>query len=236
MKTIKPNKQITIDEEKFILDAIVDGWRDIEAGRIGTLGNGGNSCVLAGNFARRILENQKVPHRLRPVGAISFNTKGFEMFGTNANDLPDDAWNVAVTRFSQDFGGWSGHLLVETDNFILDLTSEQFARPAKNIHVPSNLIVPMSDLKLFPLSDFGMSQERDSLRSRALSYYTQGHELRVSEFDWGVLAYFSDPTNLSYKTKRGWYRSWRELGCGVVVQNLNHRRKERKQVVSVLHP
>jgi hypothetical protein len=158
------------------------------------------------------------------------------MFGTKAEHLPDDAWNVSVTRFSEDRGGWSGHLLVETDHFILDLTSEQFARPEKNINVPSNLIVPLSDLKLFPSSDFSVFQERDSSRSRAVAYYAQGHELRVLEFDWGVLTYFSDPTNLSYKTKHGWFRSWRELGCGVAIQNLNHRRKERKQVVSVLHP
>ena len=47
---------------------------------------------------------------------------------------------------SYDPNGFSGHLIVETENFMIDLSAQQFDRPQHEIVTGGPLVVPLSDL------------------------------------------------------------------------------------------
>lgn len=193
----------TAKTEQQILESIVDGWLKSREELTSII----NACILAGNYAHRILDKLEVPHRVRPIGATVFNQKGWQMFGTPANQLPDDAWSVHCSSRSEHIllNGWSGHLIIETENFFLDLTAEAFSRPNHEISIFGPLLVPKSQIKELPSG-------------------TPVHELGRTDDAYifglldGVYTFYYEDWNQIYKKARDWSVTWAQLGCGRVIE------------------
>lgn len=193
----------TIKTEQEVLEHISRGWQDFRS----QVPLSPNACILAANYVHRVLEMFDIDHKVRPIGATVFNRKGWELFGTPANELPPEAWSVHCSSRSEQLltSGWSGHLVVETKDFFVDLSAEQFSRPDHQIQIFSPLIVPMSRISELPSG-------------------TPVHQLGRTEhayiFDLGsgIYTFYYEDWNKIYQKARDWHRSYRELGLGQVVQ------------------
>jgi hypothetical protein len=189
--------------EQQILEHLAESWVKSRS----ELTSIPNACILAGNFTHRILEQLEVPHQVRAIGATIFNQKGWELFGTPNDELPDDAWSVHCSSRSAHImeNGWSGHLIVETENFFIDLTAEAFARPAHHINIFGPLIVPSSQIKELP---HGTPVHQLGRTEHAYSFDLLG----------GIYTFYYEDWNRVYEKAPDWRVSWGELGCGRVVE------------------
>lgn len=191
--------------EQQILEELSRSWIQSRSKLTSTI----NACILAGNYAHRILDRLGVPHRVRPIGVTVFNQKGWELFGVPAEELPDDAWSVHCSSRSAHIleNGWSGHLVIETENFFLDLTAEAFARPSNNINIFGPLLVPRSQIAELPNG-------------------TPVHQLGRTEhayiFDLlgGFYTFYYEDWNRVYEKAPDWRVSWAELGCAEAVRGI----------------
>lgn len=194
MKTSKPEIEIVKEISK--------GWQEFRQEVPLAI----NACILAANYTHRVLEMFDIEHKVRPIGATVFNRTGWQTFGTPADKLPPEAWSVHCSSRSPHLleKGWSGHLVVETNNFFIDLSAEQFSRPAHQIQIFSPLIVPRSEIQELPSG-------------------TPVHQLGRTEhayiFDLGsgIYTFYYEDWNRVYEKARDWHRSYRELGLGKVV-------------------
>ena len=194
----------TSKTQREVLDHINRGWQDFRKEVPLTP----NACILAANYAHRVLEMFDINHRVRPIGATVFNQRGWELFAERipANQLPPEAWSVHCSSRSENrmVNGWSGHVVIETDEFFVDLSAEQFSRPQHEIQIFSPLIVPRSSIRELPSG-------------------TPVHELGRTEhayiFDLGsgIYTFYYEDWNRVYEKARDWHRSYRELGLGKVV-------------------
>lgn len=189
--------------EQEILQHIADGWVEVRTG----LTVIPNACILAGNFAHRILNTFEIPHRVRPIGATVFNQKGWELFGVPPHQLPDDAWSVHCSSKSQHvlLSGWSGHLIIETENFFLDLTAEAFSRPNHNISIFAPLLVPRKSIMKMP---DGTPAKQLAGRDDAFGFQLFG----------GIYTFYYEDFNQVYKKASDWSVTFRQLGCSRVVE------------------
>lgn len=143
---------IRMNYELAVIEAIAEDWKQIQQNLPQ------NSCILAGRVASEVLTDRNIDHEVVPIAAVVENhaMRAVHMTGV----MNDDAWNVCCGEFMNveqppETGSWTGHLVVVTDNYFIDLTATQFARPAKQINIDSPLIAKLDDLQTYeiPLYD-----------------------------------------------------------------------------------
>ncbi len=129
--------------EKYVLESLREQWiqdwqPDLQK----------NACILAGRLGKSVIDLCGLNVKVVPVGVVVYNQSGWDNQFTHSADLPDSAWNVACTGRIKNLdvavtstGGWDGHLLLETDNYFLDLTANAFSRPEHGINIPGPLLV-----------------------------------------------------------------------------------------------
>jgi len=236
-----------LEEEEQILNEL--GIAIYETASV--IGLASNHCIWAGNFAHKVLKCLDIPHKVRPVGTIVFNKEGWEQAGNSADKMSAGAWNVTASRFSPDLGGWSGHLVIETDNFFFDPNSSQFVREDRNILLPPfitidrNELLSPRDTTAYPCEGFSFTTATDLWKKTLRSMFEQT-ELKSPDFDanraygsyryfplyhydsktLSMYSYFLDTTNLVYRDSPDWHKNWKQLGCGRVMTRIQERRRE----------
>jgi hypothetical protein len=204
-------------------------------------------CIWAGNFVHKVLKCLRIPHKVVPVGTVIFNEQGWKEAGIAASEMSNEAWNVSVSRYSGDRGGWSGHLIVETPNFFFDPNSTQFIRPEHDILLPPFIVIPNSELLSWqdtPTAPKGLTAPTPLWRETVKQMFetteeqTAGFEAKRAygsyryfgvEHDSGTLtvySFFRDPSNLAYRDSTDWHRNWNQLGCGRAMTRIQERRRQ----------
>ena len=168
-----------------------------------------NSCILAVNFAHKILSALDVPHVIVPIGTTVFNKDGYDHFGKPASELPDSAWSVHCSTRSTG-SGFSGHLVIETENYLLDLTALQFERKNHNIVIGESLIVPHGDMEVFV---------RDS-NPCSINKLFGAHVVYKFSLSEGIYTYYEEEWNKVYTKSADWKATYRELGIAKVVESI----------------
>lgn len=165
-----------------------------------------NACILSANFAHKMLDVAGLPHLVRPVGVTVFNRRGWELFGTPLKSLPPEAWNVHCSSLVPDDPnnhGFSGHVVIETRRFFLDLTADIFSRPKHGIVLTKPLIVPMKDIHV-------CNREKNELEFH--------RTMKVDEFrrfsfpSMAQYTYYYEDDNTSYKKAPDWAVSFQDVG------------------------
>jgi hypothetical protein len=168
-----------------------------------------NSCILACNLAHQLLVRLGVEHEVLPVGTTVFNRKGWEMFGTAVNQLPDDAWTVHCS--SQTTGsGFGGHTVIHTENYFLDLTALQFSRPEHEIFIGETLIVPLEKMEVF---ERGSQPHAVHLAFRTNKFWT-------FPIGSGLYSYYLEKWNTIYRKSPDWNISAKELGIPSIIEEM----------------
>jgi hypothetical protein len=119
--------------ELGLLNALKLVWPEVSANRVKT-----NSCILATRIGLEVGQYFGFSWRALPVDLAAFNDTGFAAFeaGIPVADWPAGAWSVGSAcenRLGDD--GWSGHLIVQANRWLLDLSASQYARPHKDINI-----------------------------------------------------------------------------------------------------
>lgn len=168
-----------------------------------------NSCILGNNFAHQILMRLDIDHEVLPVGTTVFNRRGWELFGIPVSRLPDDAWQVNCSSYSEGFG-FSGHIVIQTKNYFFDLTASQFSRPEHNIFVGKTLIVPLSEMKV----------HRRDPKPHPIHLLYKTTEFRTFPIGSGLYSYFLEKWNTVYRRAPDWKISPNELGIPEIVAEM----------------
>jgi hypothetical protein len=104
-----------------------------------------NACILAARLTHEVLDYFNIPHDLQPVRCTITNDIMWDCM-VNAEsprfDFPPEAWSLGVGKGLGDGDGWSGHIVVITNNNYIDLSAEQFDRPRRDILSGGPLILP----------------------------------------------------------------------------------------------
>ena len=144
---------ITLEDEKRAVNALADFWSSEVQPNMRTL----SACLMAARLATKALDHIGVSNQLSHVDATCINDDWLHhaLSGNPAAKRPSSAWSLAVwSNHDQVFqsagrfnpNGFSGHLIVETDNFMIDLSAQQFDREQHRILTGGPLVVPLKDL------------------------------------------------------------------------------------------
>lgn len=117
-----------------------------------------NSCVLAARLSTLALSHFGVDSSVHHVDAVAMNTLWYKMYleqGVPPSKLPPEAWavgavtgeNATATHKVDLTGGFMGHVIVTTRDYLIDITANQFDRPEKAIITGAPLIVPQEHIK-----------------------------------------------------------------------------------------
>jgi hypothetical protein len=106
-----------------------------------------NHCILAARVAVEVGRYFGVPITERAVKVAVFNAKADALAkaGVPTADWPDDAWSVGVgpddVRSSMS-SGYNGHVIAESESYVLDLSAGQFNRPTRDLVVTGPMVLP----------------------------------------------------------------------------------------------
>jgi hypothetical protein len=135
----------TATKEAIALRILADYWTEKVTPVVDA-----RSCVLAGRVASVVLNRIGISTAVYHTDTVAMNELWYELFvvkGLAQALLPPEAWCVgAVTgevkgTHRNMVGGFSGHLIVTTPNYFVDLSAGQFDRPSHGIVTGSPLIV-----------------------------------------------------------------------------------------------
>jgi hypothetical protein len=129
-----------LDTEAGVINHIASRW-------LATYPPEENNCVLAARVLVVVCEHFKVAAREVPVNVQVFNQEAaVQMFAGVADPSlwPASAEVFATSIAPAPGGGFGGHLIVETDHYLVDLTAGQFNRPNVGIET-GEVIVEKSD-------------------------------------------------------------------------------------------
>lgn len=157
-------------------------------------------CILAARMATNALTALGVRSIEIPVAVAAYNQRGWEERNLPIKDWSPDAWSVGASsrqvayQFRQD-GGFDGHVVVGTENFVIDLSAPQFDRPMRSIVTGGPLVARWEAFEVVSRS------------SRKIGLLE------------GVYLIEAEPWNTGYKESLDWKRGWRKFG-GEFVENL----------------
>lgn len=116
-----------MDKEQDIIDALVDGW--ITAVEPHTRVN---ACILAARVTSLVLDYYNITNRVIACETFVFNQAAIKQLELNTptGEWPPEAWSIGVTSDSPG-GEYGGHLIVKTDELLIDLSARQFHRPGR---------------------------------------------------------------------------------------------------------
>lgn len=92
-------------------------------------------CINAARVGVEVLKRLGVPAKPVSVRIFLFNRFAWDLYrkGVPIGTWPEHAWSLGVgdrDGFDEP-GRWNGHLMVEGDGFLLDLSARQFDRPGR---------------------------------------------------------------------------------------------------------
>ena len=137
----------TIDREKIVLSELASFYATRIVPTLATL----RACVFASRLTSAILTRFEIPHKVTHVDVLVVNDEWWDFYIekriTEITELPETAWSVGCNSDEKpQANGFPGHLVVETEDFFVDLSSGQFDRPQHKILTNSPLVAPLGDL------------------------------------------------------------------------------------------
>jgi hypothetical protein len=191
-------------DEEQVLRGLVSAWIQLRSQLTATP----NACILAANFARRILPRFYVSTFVRPVGVIAFNREGWEAI-CYGQPLTGDAWSVGCSsRFTTSDFAYDGHVVIQTSNWYLDLTAEAFERPEHNIVMGGPVLIPLAKLGVIP-KDHRLHELTQTTRTYSIPLNT------------GIYTFFDEPNNLKFRSAPDWQVDWHDLRGAEAEQIIN---------------
>lgn len=129
---------------------IVTRWGEIMDERVNDRSLLAKCCVLASKVLLVSLTEAGFEAWAEPTYAVASNAASWAQLGRPVSEWPDEAWSVGVIDEGKGMspGSYPGHLVVMTrlfndgDLYLVDGSAGQFSRPAKNLVIPSVLVVP----------------------------------------------------------------------------------------------
>lgn len=127
--------------DKKVLQTISDMWANY---RYRESHLNARQCILATRFASVMLTLAGIEHEVVPVGVCVFNQKGWNFAKTNTPFTKDgDEWTVKLSVDNPVALGSDdkcGHVVIITENFYYDPSSEQLSRPKRQMEIPNSII------------------------------------------------------------------------------------------------
>lgn len=146
------SSQITIEQERKALDEL----EHIFSTQIQPCFDDLGTCMIAALVASATLQDLGIPHRCSHVDSYLFGATNPYQGNFRRKTLPRTRWDRAYTtsknldkRFitTQNSDGIAGHYIVETNNFLVDLSAAQFHLPRLHVQTNGPLILPLGVLE-----------------------------------------------------------------------------------------
>jgi hypothetical protein len=139
--------------------------------------------------------------------AIATNDKMYDIMYNSTERIdrfPDDAWSIGVGSQvpAQSANGWSGHLVVITDELFIDLSAEQFDRPQRQIMSGGPIVARSTEFEFVEAPTFRMWHRP----------MTQGQLLWMHE------------ENHTYKASNDWRKNYKEF-TGPIIRSIRNQMK-----------
>jgi hypothetical protein len=126
-------------DEQIVMETLSSVWLRGAAPRLTTDG----ACVAGSRFGLEFLKQTGIEAWVTQVDAIALDEQSYrEML----NGEPPTGWSVGALSVTEVPNKWNGHVIVETNQWFIDLTAGQFDRPDKGIVFGNGLCVPTGKL------------------------------------------------------------------------------------------
>lgn len=180
-----------------ITTAIGQAWREIGRPALQP-----NHCIIGARVALETLTYFGVPSKVQPVLCVGFNDAAEVELraGHPVTEWPPEAWSVGIGAHSEemtDGPGWSGHVVVLTEEHLIDLAAGQLDRASKGIRTDDGIIIA----------------RRDAFVADAFAPFFAGLVLPLLKGHYLVAG---EPENTSYKQTRDWRVNYRDFAGPVI--------------------
>lgn len=102
-----------------------------------------SACVASARFGWELLHWAGVEAWVTQVDAIGLDEQSYMEV---INGEGPTGWSVGALSMTEVPNKWNGHVVVETNDWFIDLTAGQFDRPDKGIMFGNGLCVPVGEL------------------------------------------------------------------------------------------
>ena len=102
-----------------------------------------NACVAGARFAVEYLRRVGVEAWATQVDALALDEQSYQDVLAKRNPT---GWSVGALSLTTVPNTWNGHVVVETQDWFIDLTAGQMSRPHKEITILNGLCVPTEKL------------------------------------------------------------------------------------------
>ena len=126
-------------DHQIMVETLSSVWLRGAAPRLTTDG----ACVASARFGLEFLKHAGIESWVTQLDAIALDEQSYrEML----NGEGPTGWSVGALSVTEVPNKWNGHVVVETNDWFIDLTAGQFDRPDKGIVFGHGLCVPVGEL------------------------------------------------------------------------------------------
>jgi hypothetical protein len=126
-------------DHQIMVETLSSVWLRGAAPRLTTDG----ACVAGARFGLEFLKHAGIESWVTQLDAIALDEQSYrEML----NGEGPTGWSVGALSVTEVPNKWNGHVVVETNDWFIDLTAGQFDRPDKGIVFGHGLCVPVGEL------------------------------------------------------------------------------------------
>lgn len=129
----------TYHVERLMIETLSSVWVRGAVPRLTTAG----ACVAGSRFGLEYLRQVGIDCWVTQVDAIGLDEQSYEEV---LNGEGPTGWSVGALSVTEVPNKWNGHVVVETNEWFVDLTAGQFDRPDKGIVFGHGLCVPVGEL------------------------------------------------------------------------------------------
>lgn len=126
--------------EDAVVIAMADFWPEVTDENLAP-----NHCILAARVAVEVGRYFGVPITARSTKVAAFNPTAREWIGKPLAEWPKEAHSVGIAGAGMHGPGWDGHVIAESEHWVIDLATGQFSRPKKQLDIPETLVVRKED-------------------------------------------------------------------------------------------
>lgn len=135
----KRKVEVRTQDHRIMVETLSSVWLRGAAPRLSTDG----ACVAGARFGLEFLTRFGVESWVTQVDAIGLDELSYREV---LNGEGPTGWSVGALSVTSVPNKWNGHVVVETNDWFVDLTAGQFDRPDKGIMFGHGLCVPVGEL------------------------------------------------------------------------------------------
>lgn len=125
--------------EDLMVKTLTQTWLKGVAPRLSTV----SACVAGARFGSEYLKRFGIKSWAAQVDAIGLDEQSYQEM---LNGEGPTGWSIGAISVTDVPNKWNGHVVVETNEWFIDLTAGQFDRPDKGILFGNGLCVPVGEL------------------------------------------------------------------------------------------